>query len=50
MLLLALAAGQAMAESPFSFDATPGKLPKNVRRAGVVISGGNVDVEFLKTL
>jgi aminopeptidase N len=30
VLLLALAAGRAMAESPFSFDATPGKLPKNV--------------------
>src|SRR6266436_4809420 len=29
-LLLALAAGEAMAESPFSFDATPGKLPKSV--------------------
>src|SRR5260370_31783716 len=29
-LLLALAAGRAMAESPFSFDATPGKLPKTV--------------------
>src|SRR6266853_3397287 len=30
MLLLALATGEAMAESPFSFDATPGKLPKTV--------------------
>src|SRR5215468_81277 len=30
MLLLALTAGRAMAESPFSFDATPGKLPKAV--------------------
>src|SRR5260370_36883632 len=29
-LLLALAAGRALAESPFSFDATPGKLPKTV--------------------
>ena len=29
-LLLALATGEAMAESPFSFDATPGKLPKTV--------------------
>lgn len=27
-----------------------GKLPGNFRRAGVVISGGNVDVEFLTTL
>src|SRR5258707_15402204 len=30
VLLLALATGEAMAESPFSFDATPGKLPKTV--------------------
>src|SRR6266853_6183209 len=30
MLLLALATGEATAESPFSFDATPGKLPKTV--------------------
>src|SRR6266849_849810 len=30
VLLLALATGEAMAESPFSFDATPGKLPKSV--------------------
>ncbi len=29
-LLLALATGEATAESPFSFDATPGKLPKTV--------------------
>src|SRR5712664_420348 len=30
MLVFALATGRAMAESPFSFDATPGKLPKTV--------------------
>src|SRR5262249_60352289 len=30
MLLLALAAGRAMAEPAFSFGATPGKLPKTV--------------------
>jgi threonine dehydratase len=27
-----------------------GMLPKDIRRAGLVISGGNVDVDFLKTL
>jgi threonine dehydratase len=27
-----------------------GKLPKNLRRVGIVISGGNVDLDFLKTL
>ena len=27
-----------------------GKLPKDIRSAAVVISGGNVDVDFLKTL
>jgi len=27
-----------------------GKLPAGIRRAGVVISGGNFDPEFLKTL
>lgn len=27
-----------------------GKLPSGIRRAGVVISGGNLDPEFLKTL
>jgi threonine dehydratase len=27
-----------------------GKLPRDVRTAGVIISGGNVDVEFLATL
>jgi len=30
MLVFALAAGRTLAESPFSFDATPGKLPKTV--------------------
>src|SRR5215831_4357918 len=30
VLLLALAGGRAMAESAFSFGATPGKLPKTV--------------------
>ncbi len=27
-----------------------GKLPAGIRRAGVIISGGNIDPEFLKTL
>jgi threonine dehydratase len=27
-----------------------GKLPAGIRRVGVVISGGNIDPEFLKTL
>jgi threonine dehydratase len=27
-----------------------GKLPAGIRRAGVILSGGNVDLEFLKTL
>src|SRR5262245_28311251 len=31
VLVLALAAGRAMAESPFAFHGTPGRLPKGVR-------------------
>ena len=27
-----------------------GKLPREIRSAGIILSGGNVDVEFLKTL
>jgi threonine dehydratase len=26
------------------------KLPPEIKRAGVIISGGNVDLDFLKTL
>jgi threonine dehydratase len=30
--------------------ALSGRLPAGIARAGIIISGGNVDTEFLKTL
>ncbi|MBA2703289.1 MAG: threonine/serine dehydratase [Blastocatellia bacterium] len=45
MKLLVEPSGAAAAAAVFNH-----KLPKNVKRVGVVLSGGNIDAEFLATL